>query len=228
MPSRPFLRVAEVGTTAENLPALPHHSMSGRIWPLSLTRSALLRQRTAGFPVAASRSRIQDSASGSLAVGASAAAFSCASVTTSAASTSSIEPMASRTMKRLSGERAWCTPGVSTKTICPRARRPPPRGSSPASATSPFQTPTMRLRVVCGFGVTMASFSPTMALSSVDLPTFGRPRMATVPANRISADALGVGVGSDTRRACIAHRRRRPAAGRGQRRYLPRTRSSFG
>ena len=40
----------------------------------------------------------------------------------------------------------------------------------------------MRLRVVCGLGVTMASFSPTMALSSVDLPTLGRPKMATVPA----------------------------------------------
>ena len=40
----------------------------------------------------------------------------------------------------------------------------------------------MRLRVVCGLGVTMASFSPTMRLSSVDLPTLGRPRIATVPA----------------------------------------------
>ncbi len=40
----------------------------------------------------------------------------------------------------------------------------------------------MRLRVVCGLGVTMASFSPTIRLSSVDLPTLGRPRMATVPA----------------------------------------------
>src|SRR5450631_887741 len=40
----------------------------------------------------------------------------------------------------------------------------------------------MRLRVVCGLGVTIASFSPTIRLSSVDLPTLGRPRMATVPA----------------------------------------------
>src|SRR6185503_1312376 len=39
----------------------------------------------------------------------------------------------------------------------------------------------MRLRVVWGLGVTMASFSPTIWLSSVDLPTLGRPRMATVP-----------------------------------------------
>jgi GTP-binding protein Era len=33
----------------------------------------------------------------------------------------------------------------------------------------------MRLRVVCGFGVTIASFSPTSRFSSVLLPAFGRP-----------------------------------------------------
>ena len=60
----------------------------------------------------------------------------------------------------------------------------PPRRPSPArlSASAPVQTPTMRLRVVCGVGLTMASFSPTMRLSSVDLPTLGRPTIATVPA----------------------------------------------
>ncbi len=40
----------------------------------------------------------------------------------------------------------------------------------------------MRLRVVWGLGVTIASFSPTMRFISVDLPTLGRPRIATVPA----------------------------------------------
>src|SRR5579871_4100228 len=39
----------------------------------------------------------------------------------------------------------------------------------------------MRLRVVCGLGEMMASFSPTSALSSVDFPAFGRPRMQTKP-----------------------------------------------
>src|ERR1700758_4168309 len=39
----------------------------------------------------------------------------------------------------------------------------------------------MRLRVVCGFGEIMASFSPTSALSSVDLPALGRPRMQAKP-----------------------------------------------
>src|SRR4029077_11392271 len=39
----------------------------------------------------------------------------------------------------------------------------------------------MRLRVVCGLGLMMASFSPTKALSSVDLPALGRPRIQTNP-----------------------------------------------
>ena len=76
-------------------------------------------------------------------------------------------PSASPSMKRLSCLVAPWTPGVSTKTICPR---------------SLLKTPVIRLRVVCGLGVTMASFSPTIRLSSVDLPTLGRPKMATVPA----------------------------------------------
>jgi len=42
-------------------------------------------------------------------------------------------------------------------------------------------TPIMRLRVVCGLAVTMATFSPVRALRSVLLPTLGRPRMATNP-----------------------------------------------
>ena len=49
--------------------------------------------------------------------------------------------------------------------------------------------PSSRLRVVCGLAVTIASFSPTSAFSSVDLPTFGRPSSATTPA-RCSASAV--------------------------------------
>src|SRR5208282_584866 len=40
----------------------------------------------------------------------------------------------------------------------------------------------MRLRVVCGLDVTMATFCPTNRFSSVDFPAFGRPTMATNPA----------------------------------------------
>src|SRR6266516_1831167 len=58
-------------------------------------------------------------------------------------------------------------PGVSRKTTC---------------ASGSVRMPRMRLRVVCGLGVTMATLAPTSALSSVDLPTFGRPTMAAYPA----------------------------------------------
>src|SRR5947209_9169356 len=58
-------------------------------------------------------------------------------------------------------------PGVSRKTTC---------------ASGSVRMPRMRLRVVCGLGVTMATLAPTRAFRSVDLPTFGRPTMAAYPA----------------------------------------------
>src|SRR5215470_5243069 len=45
----------------------------------------------------------------------------------------------------------------------------------------------MRLRVVCGFGVTMATFSPTSAFSSVLLPALGRPMMETNPERKATS-----------------------------------------
>src|SRR5258708_36653720 len=57
-------------------------------------------------------------------------------------------------------------------TICP-ASRPFCLGT--------LMIPRMRLRVVCGFGEMMASFSPTSAFSSVLLPALGRPRIQTNP-----------------------------------------------
>ena len=56
--------------------------------------------------------------------------------------------------------RARWKPGVSMNTNC----------VSPLAVT-----PVMRPRVVCGLLDTMATFSPTRALVSVLLPTFGRP-----------------------------------------------------
>src|SRR5271169_5568357 len=41
--------------------------------------------------------------------------------------------------------------------------------------------PSNRVRVVCGLGVTIASFWPTSRLSNVDLPAFGAPISATWP-----------------------------------------------
>ena len=41
--------------------------------------------------------------------------------------------------------------------------------------------PRIWLRVVWGFGVTMASFSPSIAFSRVDFPTLGSPIILTYP-----------------------------------------------
>ena len=48
-------------------------------------------------------------------------------------------------------------------------------------ASSSVRMPVMRWRVVCAFLETMLIFSPIRALSRVDLPTLGRPTMATYP-----------------------------------------------
>ena len=44
-----------------------------------------------------------------------------------------------------------------------------------------FRMAEMRLRVVWGLLVTMATFSPTRALVRVDLPTLGRPHNVIIP-----------------------------------------------
>src|SRR5271166_778252 len=75
-------------------------------------------------------------------------------------------------MRRFSEFTGLWTPGVSTRTICPEGRLP---------LRSTLTMPWMRLRVVCGLRVTMASFSPTSALSNVDFPAFGRPMIETNP-----------------------------------------------
>ena len=88
----------------------------------------------------------------------------------SSSSTMSASPSAAaavRFIARLSARRCpRCSPGVSTKAICARG-----------SCSRPIR----RWRVVCGRGVTMLSFCPTSAFSSVDLPTLGRPASATKP-----------------------------------------------
>src|SRR5436305_8074932 len=57
-------------------------------------------------------------------------------------------------------------PGVSRKTIC---------------ASGVVTTPWIDVRVVCGLSATIATFCPTRAFSSVDLPAFGRPMIETNP-----------------------------------------------
>ena len=71
-------------------------------------------------------------------------------------------------------------PGVSIRTYC----------------TGPFVTiPIMRLRVVWGFWVTIATFSPTSRLVRLDLPTLGRPTRATNTLLVISGSFFFVGIG---------------------------------
>ena len=90
-----------------------------------------------------------------------------ASARNSTMSVSCSAPKANSTMLRLRREPAWVwMPGVSTKI---------------SWAWESVLTPSSRVRVVCGLGVTMASFSPTRVFSSVDLPTLGRPIRAIKP-----------------------------------------------
>ena len=48
-------------------------------------------------------------------------------------------------------------------------------------------TPRIARRVVCGLSETIATLWPTIALTSVDLPTFGRPRQRDEPGRVIAA-----------------------------------------
>ena len=66
-------------------------------------------------------------------------------------------------------------PGVSTNTTCASGR---------------LSTPRTCVRVVCGLSETMVTFCPRMSLSSVDLPTLGRPTRVTKPErHRLTASA---------------------------------------
>ena len=47
--------------------------------------------------------------------------------------------------------------------------------------------PRIARRVVCGFELVMATFSPTSAFVRVDLPTLGRPTKVTNPARNVGS-----------------------------------------
>src|ERR1700682_2926311 len=54
--------------------------------------------------------------------------------------------------------------------------------------------PVMRWRVVCALRDVMLTFWPTSAFISVDLPTFGRPTIATMPQRKpVEVEAFIVG-----------------------------------
>src|SRR5262245_37105262 len=58
--------------------------------------------------------------------------------------------------------------------------------------------PSSRVRVVCGLGVTIASFWPTSWLSNVDLPAFGAPISATWP------HRVGIACSAATVSGCVS------------------------
>ena len=71
----------------------------------------------------------------------------------------------------------------------------------------------MRWRVVCGLRDVMLMRAPTSALSSVDLPTEGRPTIATNPQR---AAACASGRGSSTIASSVAQRERAQGLRRGR------------
>jgi hypothetical protein len=52
----------------------------------------------------------------------------------------------------------------------------------------------MLFRVVCGAGLTMATFAPHKRFNNVDLPTDGRPTMATKALFLCESAGVGFGV----------------------------------
>jgi len=65
--------------------------------------------------------------------------------------------------------------------IASRGRWLPGRSTSTSWASRRVSTPRTSRRVVWGLSETIATFSPTMPLTSVDLPAFGRPAITDCP-----------------------------------------------
>ena len=93
----------------------------------------------------------------------------CSPFTTNSTQSASASSRSTRRcMRSVSESRGRWTPGRSTSTICQPA------------ATS-VAIPRTARRVVCGRSEMIATFWPTIALTSVDLPTLGRPASPTKP-----------------------------------------------
>src|SRR5207253_6425939 len=94
-----------------------------------------------------------------------------ASIRTHTVSTSASAERATALVRSPRSVRGLCTPGVSRNTIC---------------ESGVVRTPRMAARVVWGRSETMATFWPTSRLSSVDLPTLGRPTSVTNPERKLT------------------------------------------
>ena len=148
---------ADTSSTSANPAFADTSATKGSSRSRGRARSILFTSRITGRPAASSRSRARSSSG----------VNRSASITKTLTSESASEASAVRFMQRFMA-RLWlsCSPGRSTNTICNPGR---------------VSTPCMRLRVVCGLGLTIDSFLPSSALSSVDFPTFGRPTRAAKP-----------------------------------------------
>jgi len=146
--------VAETGTTAVKLRSAVTAARKGSSFSFSAILSTLFTTRITGR-----------SSGSSLSTALSLASKRPASTTNSTTSTSARVWVTPRFMARLRALvcSVW-KPGVSTKTNW---------------ASSLVRMPVMRWRVVWALRETMEIFSPTRRLSRVDLPTLGRPTMAT-------------------------------------------------
>jgi len=149
-------RAAEIGKISANSNSARLSSIIGSTRGFS-TRSTLLRMSSTGARRGRRRSRTARSP------GPSGAVTSTRNRITSASSRAA---RAALTMASLRRWRGLWRPGVSTKM---------------SSAPGTRRTPTTRVRVVCGTSETIATFSPTRRLISVDFPTLGRPTKAIVP-----------------------------------------------
>ena len=111
-------------------------------------------------------------------------------------------------MRAVSVSRGRCTPGRSTRTICQ---------SPPGSVAIPR---TARL-VVWGRSETIATFEPTIAFASVDLPTLGRPASPTKPA-RVTARASSMTAVLERQHLAVVASRGRTRRGAARRGLSPR------
>src|SRR6185437_13104210 len=69
-------------------------------------------------------------------------------------------------------------------------------------AAGSVRMPVIRWRVVCGFFDVMLMRAPTSAFSSVDLPTEGRPTIATWPARCAASSAIATRFRQQIERLC--------------------------
>src|SRR5215467_13722623 len=161
--SQPSPFSAETGTIARNGWAFLKASSSGKrtcLGVLSTLFSARIVRPSNRFARSTSSGSTCTLPPRPLAASLASTISTSTSIPSSAAATSFI-------ICRFSTVRASCKPGVSITTTCPSFRD---------------TMPWMRLRVVCGFDVTIATFCPTSRFSSVDFPALGRPTIATNPA----------------------------------------------